>query len=54
MIEHYLKQLQDTWGYAAEELLDIQSKMVEYAVCCCLDSAVKKEAFKLLGEANKK
>jgi hypothetical protein len=53
MIEHYLKQLQDTWGYTTEELFDIQSKMAEYALCCCVDSAVMQEAFKLSGETNK-
>lgn len=50
MIDHYLKQLQESWDFTEEQLLDIKSKIAQYAICCCIDHSHKKEAFKISGE----
>lgn len=44
MIEDYLKELQETWGYTIEELLDIKNQMAAYALDACMDSEVRAEA----------
>lgn len=44
MIDTYLKELHDSWGYTIEELNDIKSQMAAYAMDAVMDSAVRKEA----------
>lgn len=48
MIETYLKELKDTWSYTPEELTHIKSLMASYAFGACIDSAVRKEAERIV------
>ncbi len=47
MIDTYLKELEDTWGYTPEELTHIKSQMAAYAMDAIMDSAVRREAEKI-------
>ena len=53
-IDSYLNQLQETWGYTIEELNDIKAKMAYYASDATMSSDVRKEAWKIAEENNKK
>ena len=54
MIEHYIKELSETWDFTPEQLSSIKSKLVNYALCCCTDSVVMHEAFELAEKENVK
>jgi hypothetical protein len=52
MIETYLKELKDTWDFTTETLNDIKSQMAAYAMDAVMDSAVRKEAEKIVNLDN--
>lgn len=44
MIDQLISELEETWAFTTEELNHIRSQMAHYALCACIDSAVRKEA----------
>lgn len=53
MINQYLNELEETWGYTTEELRDIKLKMANYALAACLYSAVRKEIEEIIMNPDK-
>jgi hypothetical protein len=43
MIDEILKNLEETWGYTSEELIDIRMQLIKYACAVLMDSEVRKE-----------
>jgi hypothetical protein len=38
-----IKELEETWGYSQEELLDIREKIKDFTFACLMDSDVRKD-----------
>lgn len=47
MIQNLLDELQTTWDFGPEELVDIKEKIVNYTMAALMDSNIREECYEI-------